>query len=398
MKKLLKELFNKAYSEITSKRRNKEFIEEFINNNDNNNETTSDNSISRPIFNNVSNLTTVKSKIEVFDTMKDAIRYSDNKYVNNELTVEEFLLLNYLQNKPINISLPIKYNLFNLNSKINHFKKLGYIEISKDVKVSLNLLKIPELKEILKENDLKVGGKKEELIERILGNVDYYELEEKYSIEHVKLTEKGEKSIKYDYAYIFMEDEWWNNKEITKMIYKTRQSLPSNFRYSDVLWGVFNELFIKKSKDITTLKNVSLARFELLKKEKRYELALLHLLVFFRFEISGNSNNKLICRIEWLTTIYAASLFYHKLKELFKECYFELEKIEENIKLTEPYLNSLDFNYFNTEEAFKIIKDLIDTNDKHIEFKSYNYKKLDNSIINNLKRKGYYIDEYYDDI
>lgn len=65
---------------------------------------------------------------------------------------------------------------------------------------------LPELKKVLKENDLKVSGKKDDLIERIISNLDPEKLENpKSKLERILLTEKGRE-------FVNLETERFNKK------------------------------------------------------------------------------------------------------------------------------------------------------------------------------------------
>lgn len=55
---------------------------------------------------------------------------------------------------------------------------------------------LPELKEILKENDLKVSGKKDDLIERIISNINFENLQNpKSKLKRILLTDKGRELV-----------------------------------------------------------------------------------------------------------------------------------------------------------------------------------------------------------
>lgn len=86
----------------------------------------------------------------------------------------------------------------NSDESINTLTNLKYITLgtSKD---TLNLLNMTVLKRILKNNNLPVKGKKEELTNRILNNIPEEKLEESFSLRKYNITESGENILKkYD--------------------------------------------------------------------------------------------------------------------------------------------------------------------------------------------------------
>ena len=63
-------------------------------------------------------------------------------------------------------------NQINVDEILNKLINLDYLDIKSNFDVSLFYLKVPELKDILREYKLKLGGNKPELIERIKTNID----------------------------------------------------------------------------------------------------------------------------------------------------------------------------------------------------------------------------------
>ncbi|WP_440857825.1 SAP domain-containing protein [Staphylococcus shinii] len=100
-----------------------------------------------------------------------------NRKVGNEVTHHNYIIEN---------KIPVSKHLQNLIDK-------DILVLKSDYNNSLPLLKIPELKEILRNNNLKVGGKKQELIERIKTNVPI----QKVQLDEVYVaTSKGKELIK----------------------------------------------------------------------------------------------------------------------------------------------------------------------------------------------------------
>jgi len=81
---------------------------------------------------------------------------------------------------------------------------------------------LPELKEILKENDLKVSGKKDDLIERIISNINPEKLQNpKSKIERILLTEMGREFVNLETERFNKELEEFYNK-IYKLLFEKK--------------------------------------------------------------------------------------------------------------------------------------------------------------------------------
>lgn len=82
------------------------------------------------------------------------------------LKPNEILFLNVLDGKPKNFNYSDKYKyqygIFP-EKEAEKLKDLGYVEYKFDIIKNLNTLKIPELKEILRSNNLELKGKKTRL-------------------------------------------------------------------------------------------------------------------------------------------------------------------------------------------------------------------------------------------
>ncbi len=72
--------------------------------------------------------------------------------------------------------------------------KGGYLSFGDD-RQRIALKKVPELKAILADRELKVSGNKKELVQRILDNFDEDEIEELFPVRPYMLTEKGEQAL-----------------------------------------------------------------------------------------------------------------------------------------------------------------------------------------------------------
>lgn len=70
----------------------------------------------------------------------------------------------------------------------------GYLQLS-DIHDSIRLKTVPELKAVLSSKGLKVSGKKEELVQRLVDNCSDEELRELFPVGLYKITDKGERAL-----------------------------------------------------------------------------------------------------------------------------------------------------------------------------------------------------------
>ena len=127
------------------------------------------------------------------------------KKLDNNLYPGEIILLWWVDGKQITHEIPGYFQYQYGIDAIKSIKKLfdkGFIIFSTPYD-SLKSLKVEKLKELLKNNDLQIKGKKAELIERIKENIN-----ENYVAEFIKdktysLSERGmEVTKKYDYCVL----------------------------------------------------------------------------------------------------------------------------------------------------------------------------------------------------
>lgn len=80
----------------------------------------------------------------------------------------------------------------------------GYLQIG-DIRKSIALKQVPELKEILLEYELKTSGRKAELVQRLMDNLSLPELEATFPVHVYEVTDKGMHAIeKYS---LFFDNE-----------------------------------------------------------------------------------------------------------------------------------------------------------------------------------------------
>ena len=299
--------------------------------------------------------------------------------INGEISIYDLLLIKYLNGKTEDREMPQRFNRKPLKEEICKFINYGYIKLTYDLNYNLRKQTITTLKELLSIKNIKIKGNKKDILEAILNNFDKEYLENKFSTKSIVLTQKGEKLIEHNYCYIFAieESSMYQIEDTLKLLHNERYFL-DNWNWRDIVWLVLNKQWLanENNPDIKPyiLRNISLSRADLTFKEKKYEVSLLHYFVAFRILISGSGENN------WSVNKFykAFDLKYPKyLLQKYKNYINNLSKEEIYYIMieTENFISFLEFNYFNTDEAFKIMIDMINDEDKPL--KEYNYIHVD---------------------
>ena len=144
--------------------------------------------------------TSIKDEYEYENEEK---KYKDiPKQIGNLLKYTIILYLKQIREHPIKIDiwkvnyLDEDYSPEQITNYVLEKKYIKKPEGSEYLSNVLNSYTIPELKEVLREKHLKLGGRKQELVDRLLDNVEIKELCDKFNKPYHILTDKGIDLIK----------------------------------------------------------------------------------------------------------------------------------------------------------------------------------------------------------
>ena len=171
----------------------------------------------------------------------------------------------------------------------------GYYRLA-DITEILNSYKVNELKNILKDSNLKGTGKKLELINRIKEEVPEKVINKIKSYKQIYvLSEKGNKFLdeNRDYIKIHIHSSW----QITIDDYlKAKKQSNSYLSFNDIAWGIFNQRTIEysKNKQYGLVRNNFYNMYQLLKEEEKNERALEMLIMVIIYDLSGVSTVELL--------------------------------------------------------------------------------------------------------
>lgn len=177
---------------------------------------------------------------------------------------------------------------FGICNPISYHKKViseGYL-VEAPVSIALKKQKVGQLKSILDSAGLPNKGKKDDLISRIMENIDAASLGlEKYYVP----SEKGMAHLK-KYEYVFAV----NNYGVSCEEYEAqKEKAPSFCRQNDILWQVLNQQFNKHNLagDYGLARNDQFSMAQLLESEGKNTDALFHYCLVLYYDTSGCSNN-----------------------------------------------------------------------------------------------------------
>lgn len=118
--------------------------------------------------------------------------------LEEDLLPGEIILLEWSNHKSEHASIPAYFEYdYGLNAAIDRQKliRLGYLTVASPSE-SLESLRVPELKDILRSNSQKLSGKKLELIQRITENIDENLYSSAIPIRSLVCTQAGDKLLK----------------------------------------------------------------------------------------------------------------------------------------------------------------------------------------------------------
>ncbi len=212
----------------------------------------------------------------------------------------------------------------------------------------LKKLKVSELKEILKENNLSTSGKKEELIERIEKSVKPNKFRKKLPKDKVYfLSESGNAYIERNKFFLDVHRKG-NIDDFESLLEKFLTSDFSNF--NDILWAQLQQekIIHRSRRDYGLLRNTHLSMARILQEESNLEQALIEYLKVIYIDLSGYGNNN---NLESFSLLFIAPGVANKIKDLSR---YVDESTFESV-----YKENLPMKYFSKKQYESIINDMM---------------------------------------
>jgi len=182
-----------------------------------------------------------------------------------------------------------QYGLRDVQEVLDSLFERGYIQLG-TLADAINLEKVPAIKEVLKQHNLKVTGRKADLINRLLENVDNDELKARFTKTPYALTDAGKAILtKYEWIpYIHSHGidglDIWN---LTEMI-----QTPPRMKYRDKIWSYMNKISLDYAQkhDFGLYRNMRFRMSEFLIEENKIEEAFALLCEVITYDLSGLDN------------------------------------------------------------------------------------------------------------
>lgn len=182
-----------------------------------------------------------------------------------------------------------KYGIKDVQAILRKLESKNLIQIG-NVEDALKNQKLEQLKQVLKNNGLKVSGKKNDIIQRILDNVSQEKLNVLFPIKPYKRTQNGEILLKkyewipYIHKHSIDDLDIWN---LTEMM-----QTPPYRNYRDEIWGYLNKTGMKylKKGQFGLYRNTRLIMSEFLMEEHKEDRAFKFLCEVVTYDLSGLFN------------------------------------------------------------------------------------------------------------
>lgn len=291
-----------------------------------------------------------------------------------EIKPNEICFLNYINGLDHSNNLPDywKYNYgINPNRVAKKLVDMGLLEFRLNIEKNVSDLTIPQLKEILKSNNLPLKGKKSDLIAKIFKNVDLTYLEKSFPTKRYCLTDKGKSLVENNYLFIINQKENYNFKDTDILeIYQKYPEKDNKSKLIELFNSVIQKDLIKKEYSDLYLRVWQFYNFYL--KLDLFDEALFYFIVSFKLKLFNLNTSEAKIYLDDVSYIDFDSLFIDKLKNIVSLTDASEIKIK-NIIETEQITKSLPFKYFSNEECFKILTDLL--SDKEFNISNYEVHK-----------------------
>lgn len=333
------------------------------------------------------NQTNIDSRTEIkqindqnSDTSVIVPKFELNKVINDgELSPEEILMLALTNEKDTaNDFFPGYWEYsYNVNPQVLFTQLInkGYYTKEKSLLLTLERKTVEELKQILRINNLKVSGKKQELVNRILNELPEKQLNAIDLIEVYKINDKAKEIITNNEHISF-----FHNSSLEISIYTAHDFKIKNPNFNSIeIAKYLGEIQAKKylsNGNWGLYRNLRHAFSEIEMKENKLDIALTLLFEVCYIDLSGMGNN---FNPEY--TKYHEEYFFPYSKSLFKLApgiVNKIRKIKVKLNLTDAdikdlFLKSLEnyqlpFHLFTKEEVADILIAEINHDEKKVNY------------------------------
>ncbi|MDD4781270.1 MAG: SAP domain-containing protein [Tissierellia bacterium] len=182
-----------------------------------------------------------------------------------------------------------QYGIKDVDKSLKSLLERGFLKVG-SLKSAIEKETAVALKDLLKANNLKVSGKKAELVQRLLDEVPEEKLNAVFTKYTYELTGHGKEVLKKHEYIPYIHRHGIEDLDIFTLSVKMQEQ-PS-YSYRDVIWGHLNERSMVhiKNGDFGLYRNCRFSMSEFVKEEGKLENAFSLLAEVIRYDLSGLSN------------------------------------------------------------------------------------------------------------
>jgi hypothetical protein len=318
------------------------------------------------------------------------------KTFSNGLLPGEILLIDWISGKNRKAQFPRYFETtygIDAQRSLNTLLKEGYLKEASAIE-SLSSLKIPELKEILKSNGLKVSGKKTDLIARIGEHCTEKEIETLIESRMLQITDKGD-NVLTEYYFIVpahrndSKDGVYNVanaiRHVNKLDYK-----PNN---GDISWALFQKSYADHAGKFQygLMRNDIRHMAAQMESEEKYKDSLFHYVRVYIIDTSGLCNSP---RLEHPKTMMYEVPSKYQIKKLIEVLeYGESDLWDFFVDTWDKTRPGLKYHYLTLEECFQCLTYSLQDNDEQVKESLFNaYHQLKKEMDEKSFRNKYFLE------
>jgi hypothetical protein len=183
-----------------------------------------------------------------------------------------------------------KYGVKDIDKCLISLKDRGFLQVG-TLQSAIEKDPAAVLKDVLRDNNLKVSGKKAELVQRLLDEAPEEKLKCIFTKYTYELTDAGGEVLKKEEHIPYIHRHGIEDLDIWSLSEKVKNRKPG-FSFRDAIWGYLNErskVHIQNS-DFGLYRNCRFSMSEFVKEEGKLDNAFSLLSEVIRYDLSGLSN------------------------------------------------------------------------------------------------------------
>ncbi|MGE4284398.1 MAG: SAP domain-containing protein [Clostridia bacterium] len=201
-----------------------------------------------------------------------------------------------------------KYGVKDVDKCLTSLKDRGFLQIG-SLRSAIEKETAVVLKDVLRDNGLKVSGKKAELVQRLMDEVSEEKLNTIFTKRTYELTDAGNEILKKEDYIPYIHRQGIEDLDIWSLSEKVKHRKPG-LSFRDVIWGYLNErsMIHIQHGDFGLYRNCRFSMSKFVKEEGKLDNAFALLSEVIRYDLSGLSNGFSMQFME----IYADGYFPYK--------------------------------------------------------------------------------------